>query len=133
MASPAPRFTDNSNGTITDNLTGLIWLKNANCPGTSTDWFTAVGDVVQLNTDGTMNGNNCGDTSNAGSHQSDWRLPNRNELTSLLDLGTFHLAVPAGHPLNFVASFYWSSTTYANSSDNAWIVNFDFGDVIAIE
>jgi hypothetical protein len=29
---PTPRFTDNSNGMITDNLTGLIWLKNANCP-----------------------------------------------------------------------------------------------------
>jgi len=26
---PVPRFTDNSNGTVTDNLTGLIWLKNA--------------------------------------------------------------------------------------------------------
>lgn len=29
VAWPNPRFTDNSNGTITDNLTGLIWLKNA--------------------------------------------------------------------------------------------------------
>ena len=28
---PVPRFTDNENGTVTDNLTGLIWLKNANC------------------------------------------------------------------------------------------------------
>ncbi|MGC9023085.1 MAG: hypothetical protein ACP5J5_08205, partial [Dissulfurimicrobium sp.] len=27
---PTPRFTDNGNGTVTDNLTGLIWLKNAN-------------------------------------------------------------------------------------------------------
>ena len=31
VAWPSPRFTDNSNGTVTDNLTGLIWLKNANC------------------------------------------------------------------------------------------------------
>jgi len=28
---PSPRFTDNRNGTVTDNLTGLIWLKNACC------------------------------------------------------------------------------------------------------
>ena len=27
------RFTDNGNGTMTDTLTGLIWLKNANCWG----------------------------------------------------------------------------------------------------
>ncbi len=33
VAWPTPRFTDNNNGTITDNLTGLIWLKNANCIG----------------------------------------------------------------------------------------------------
>ena len=26
---PNPRFTDNGDGTVTDNLTGLIWLKNA--------------------------------------------------------------------------------------------------------
>jgi len=30
---PNPRFTDNEDGTVTDNLTGLIWLKNANCFG----------------------------------------------------------------------------------------------------
>ncbi len=30
---PMPRFTDNSDGTVTDNLTGLTWLKNANCAG----------------------------------------------------------------------------------------------------
>ena len=28
IASPNPRFTDNSNGTVTDNLTGLVWLQN---------------------------------------------------------------------------------------------------------
>ena len=33
VASPSPRFSDNGNGTVTDNLTGLIWLKNANCDG----------------------------------------------------------------------------------------------------
>ena len=31
VAWPNPRFTDNGDGTVTDNLTGLIWLKNANC------------------------------------------------------------------------------------------------------
>ena len=33
VAWPNPRFTDNNNGTVTDNLTGLIWLKHANCFG----------------------------------------------------------------------------------------------------
>ena len=30
---PDPRFTDNGDGTVTDNLTGLIWLKDGNCFG----------------------------------------------------------------------------------------------------
>ena len=30
VAWPTPRFTDNKNGTVTDNLTGLIWIQNAN-------------------------------------------------------------------------------------------------------
>ena len=66
VALPTPRFTDNSNGTITDRLTGLIWLKNANCPNATRDSQTALNDVTSLNTNGTMNGNNCGDTSKEG-------------------------------------------------------------------
>src|SRR4030095_2438967 len=70
VALPSPRFTDNSDGTITDNLTKLIWLKNADCPQTPRNWTTAMADVANLNTDGTMNGNDCGDTSNGGTHQT---------------------------------------------------------------
>src|SRR3990172_5700801 len=41
---PSPRFMDNGDGTVTDNLTGLIWLKNANCFGTR-NWASALGDA----------------------------------------------------------------------------------------
>ena len=98
FSSPNPRFTDNGNGTVTDNLTGLMWLKNANVPNAGRNWATALSDVVQLNTNGTMNGNNAGDTSNGGSHQTDWRLPNVRELFSLIDFGQFNPALPSGHP-----------------------------------
>ena len=40
---PNPRFTDNLDGTITDNLTGLIWLKDANCFGYR-NWGEAITD-----------------------------------------------------------------------------------------
>ena len=36
VAWPTPRFTDNNNGTVTDKLTGLIWMKNANAFGVRT-------------------------------------------------------------------------------------------------
>jgi hypothetical protein len=73
---PKPRFTDNGNGTVTDNLTGLIWLKDANCFGTR-GWTDALNDCNNLKH------GSCGltDFSSTG----DWRLPNRKELESLLD------------------------------------------------
>jgi len=140
VAWPTPRFTDNSNGTITDKLTGLIWLKNANCPGTVRTWQTALNDVASLNSAGTMNSNNCGDTSNGGSHQTDWRLPNIRELHSLVDFAFFNPAISnaagtgqgtSSDPFSsFQASGYWSSTTSAGAaSTSAWGVGFLFGDV----
>jgi Protein of unknown function (DUF1566) len=132
-----PRFTDNSNGTITDNLTGLIWLKNANCPNGTRTWQGALDFVVGIN-----NGaNNCGDTSNAGSHQTDWSLPNIRELFSLVDFAFINPAISnaagtgqgsGSDPFsNFQASAYWSSTSNgAFGSSLAWLVLF-FNGLVA--
>ncbi|MCP4340079.1 MAG: DUF1566 domain-containing protein [Desulfobulbaceae bacterium] len=137
---PNPRFTDNSNGTVTDNLTGLIWLKNANCANAQRDWATALADVTQINTNGTMNSNNCGDTSNAGSFQTDWRLPNYLELISLIDLRYDSPSVSntagtgqwtEGQPFSGVQlSYYWSGSTFAGNTSYAWYVDMYDGYAI---
>ena len=83
---PQPRFTDNLDGTVTDNLTGLIWLKNARCPvGSELVSATPMAIVASLNSTGTMGDAHCGDVSNGGSHQTDWRVPNVREFLSLLN------------------------------------------------
>ena len=124
VAWPNPRFTDNANGTVTDNLTGLIWLKNANCFDSTdkglTSWDSAL-DHADILASGA-----CGLSD--GSRAGDWRLPNRNELTSLLDLGQRDPALPRGHPFtSFQANRYWSST--ASSPRSAWRVDFLEGAV----
>lgn len=139
VAWPNPRFTDNGNGTVTDNLTGLIWLKNANCANALRNWATTLTDVAQLNTNGTMNGNTCGDTSNSGSHQTDWRLPNVREMQSLVHYGFSGPAVPNtagtgkwtdGDPFTGVPpSAYWTSTTSAAYPVLAWYVYLNDGNV----
>jgi Ni/Co efflux regulator RcnB len=128
---PVPRFKDTGQGTIKDQLTGLIWLKNANCGG-AMNWQDALNFVAGIN-DGS---NDCGDTSKRGTHRTDWRLPNVRELQSLVDYGTYNPALPGnvGNPFtDFQAyNFYWSSTSYAGDPTSyAWVVLFFFegGDV----
>ncbi len=82
---PDPRFTDNEDGTVTDNLTGLIWLQNANRFGKKT-WSDALNDCNSLADDGT----NLTDGSVAGY----WRLPNVRELQSLIYYGFYTPALP---------------------------------------
>ena len=67
---PNPRFTNNGNGTITDNLTGLIWDQDAGMT-VFNGWQAALEAVKNLN-------------SAQYKGFSDWRLPNVNELASLL-------------------------------------------------
>jgi len=136
VAWPEPRFVDNSDGTVTDMLTGLMWLKDASCAdlaGTDTngaaDWTTAL-TAAQALADGT-----CGltDSSAAG----DWRLPSRWELESLLDLEYHHPALSnavgtaqwiEGDAFEGVQSdLYWPSTSWADSPSDAWYVNLGYG------
>ncbi len=126
---PDPRFVANA-GVVTDNLTGLIWLQNADCAGVNRSWQSALDDVTSLNATGKMNANDCGDTSKGGSHQTDWRLPNLRELQSLIDYEMTDPALPSGHPFTGVQTyFYWTSTTRAADATEAWRVGFVNGRV----
>ena len=119
VAWPSPRYVDNGDGTVTDNLTGLIWLQNANCFGTTT-WDNALAASDSL-----ANGL-CGLTDS--SLTGDWRLPNARELTSLVDYGQYDPTIASGHPFTGIQSaIYFTSTTFAFSSNLFWGVQFISG------
>jgi hypothetical protein len=120
VAWPSPRFTDHGNGTVTDNLTGLIWLKDGTCvegAGTST-WANALTFVNSLQTGqcGLSDGNSAGQ----------WRLPNVNEIQSLAHTGMWEI----GNWLNkqgftgVERGWYWSSTTFPGDTKKLWDMNF---------
>jgi hypothetical protein len=127
---PNPRFTDNDNGTVTDNLTGLIWLKDANCFGTK-NWTTALSDANNLSA------GFCGLTD--GSSAGHWRLPNWNELRSLINAEYYNPALSntagtakwsEGNAFSGVQTDnYWSSTTDVGGATGAWCVDLDSGYV----
>jgi hypothetical protein len=123
MARIDTRFTNNGDGTVTDNLTRLIWLKNANCATVSPKtWATALTSVAAL-----AHGA-CGLTD--GSAAGDWRVPNVRELYSLIDLSKYGPALPAGHPFTGVQNnWYWTGTTFSGNTSFAWYVYLYYGSV----
>jgi hypothetical protein len=111
-----PRFTDSGDGTATDNLTGLIWLKRADC-------FPLGGWNDALSQANGLASGTCGLTD--GSVAGDWRLPNVRELMSLIEYGRPFPALPTGHPFTGVQNdYYWASTTsVADQERHAWGVH----------
>lgn len=107
-------FVDNGNSTVTDTATGLMWQKET-APGTYT-WQQALEYAENL-------------TFPANGY-TDWRLPNINELQTLVDYSRYTPAIyPVFRPHTSNLSSYWSSTTYASNTSYAWIVSFGYGSV----
>jgi hypothetical protein len=102
-------FIDNGDGTVTDTHTGLMWQQDT-APGTYT-WQQALAYCENLTLAG----------------YSDWRLPNRNELQSLVDYNRLSPSIDTTYFPNTVSSFYWSSTTAALSPTYACFVDFSDG------
>lgn len=112
---PNPRFYDNGNGTVTDSLTGLMWTKNANLAGNYMTWYQAV--------------DYCNNLTQGG--YTDWRLPNLNELESLINDDVANSATWLNNQgfTNVQSDGYWSASTNACYPSVAWIVRMDYGRV----
>jgi hypothetical protein len=110
-AWPTPRFIDNEDGTVTDALTGLIWTQG---PNTSTGtWQEALTYANELDYAG----------------QTDWRLPSRSEMRSLISYETItnHYRLASGFSTTVPDGEYWTSSTYAPSTGQAWLVVIETG------
>ncbi len=113
----AHSYTDNGDGTITDNVTGLMWAKDGNGPGCNNgnqiaSWEAAIDWAEGLTFAG----------------YSDWRLPNRRELHSIVNYGRYNSAIDTTYfPNTLTIYFYWSGTTDAGKTTQAWGTNFKDG------
>jgi hypothetical protein len=101
----------NGDGTVTDTATGLMWQQN-NAPGTYT-WEQALTYCENLTL----------------TDKSDWRLPNPNELQSIVDYNRYNPTIDTTLFPDTVAFNYWSATTYAGNTPNAKYVDFFYGTV----
>ena len=120
-AGGSPSYTDNADGTVTDNRTGLTWeQKTAANVNIQYIWQEALDYVAQLNA---MNG---GD---GFAGHNDWRMPNIKELVSIVDYGRFNPSIDPifGPTTGLLGNYsYWSSTSWAAfyPTVNAWGVEF---------
>jgi hypothetical protein len=99
-----------SDNIVTDSTTGLQWQDDA--VGNTMPWEEAIAYCKALELD----------------TYSDWRLPNVNELKTIVDRSKYNPAIVSGFT-NFGSSYYWSSTSSKDSTYIAWIVHFYFGGV----
>ena len=116
-------FVDNYDGTITDVTTGLMWEK------------CSMGQTYNSETNGCDGSANhytwqralaeCENFELAG--YSDWRLPNRNELQSIIDYSQYTPAINTVYFPDTVSDGYWSSTTDAYVTSHARLVYFNYG------
>lgn len=125
------RFITGTTGVVTDTLTGLVWLENANCAGGTVTWTVALSYSNALYdgcTDCFGTSGDCGLSD--GSSAGDWRLPNVRELQSLIDYGEHFPSLPDGYSFtNVQLGGYWSGTAYAYLTDHAWLVYLNDGRV----
>ncbi|RMF73182.1 MAG: DUF1566 domain-containing protein [Planctomycetota bacterium] len=125
VAWPSPRFTDNGDGTVTDHLTGLMWLKDWGAV-VSKDWYEALAAAESFNA-----GLAAIQPEGYTASYSDWRIPNRKEFQSLFDYSQSSPAVAEGHPFANISTTgsYWSSTTYASDIKYGWLCDMRDGDI----
>ncbi len=120
-----PSYTDNGDGTVTDNVTGLMWQQEDD--NQTYNWFEATGTYDATNNPGTTD---VCDSSTLASYL-DWRLPDKYELESIVDYGLSQ-PLPTIDSLAFPntnSSYYWSSNTFTNYPNYAWAVSFWGGAV----
>ena len=120
--APDSRFTDHGDGTVSDAATGLLWkrcaegLSGAGCASGTVSSFTWQ-NALQHAADADF------------ANRTDWRLPNKNELESLVERRCYDPAINATFFPNTPSSWVWSASPYAAFPHYAWGVYFDGGNV----
>lgn len=126
-STPSIDFAVYGDGTVMHKTTGLMWKvcsegqvwdsSDDSCTGAVTEhtWKSALQIPQNLNPSGGFAG------------KTDWRLPNRKELQSIVEYKCFNPSINEDIFKNVITARYWSSSPSAYDISHAWVVNFYYG------
>jgi hypothetical protein len=107
-----PSYTDNGNGTVTDNVTSLVWQQQDDDVGRTWDEAKSY----------------CGSLELAG--YTDWRLPNITEIGSIINYGTYNPGIDSTYFPNTksndpnIDTDFWSTTPWVGDDTKVWVAGF---------
>ena len=119
LSSPDTEFTDNHDGSVTHKRTGLVWQRCA--VGQTWTGLTCSGTADAYSYDQAI-----ALTSSFAGH-SDWRVPNANDLASIVKYDGSYPAINTTIFPNTPSNAFWSSSPYVGNTDYAWNVYFSNG------
>ncbi|MFO7817540.1 MAG: DUF1566 domain-containing protein [Thermodesulfobacteriota bacterium] len=112
---PQPRFISAGMGLVQDKYTQLVWCKESDVSIFPLTWQESLRLISALNEEKFLG-------------RSDWRMPNRRELRSLIDHQQRMPALPSENPFSGIQeSWYWTGTSSAQFPDYAWYIHLAGG------
>lgn len=121
--TPTAQFTINNDGTVTDNLTGIMWMRCSIGQSWDANNQTCTGGVEQLTWQQALQ---------TGSQYQfagfdDWQLPNIKELSTIVERQCVDAAINKTLFPVTIAQNYWTSSSGVGSASQAWAVAFYSG------
>jgi hypothetical protein len=113
--SNASYIQDNSSNTVLDTTRLIMWQNDNDAKNLKLTWKDAI--------------NYCENNVTLVGY-SDWRMPNINELITIIDINRAGIAID--NSFNNISDNgfkYWSSTSYIDSLENAWLIHFQKGQI----
>ena len=117
---PDERYQVHGDGTVTDSVTGLMWMQcslgqdsDADCAGAASEYNWQ--EALEATDEHTF------------AAYSDWRLPNIKELSSLVARDRDSPAINIAIFPNTQSTSYWSASPIVDWPENSWQIRFDYG------
>lgn len=120
------QFTDNNDGTVTDNETGLMWKKCTEGQSGQDPLTCMYGSLNQFNWQEALQRAENVNAGTAGTNlnYTDWRVPNIKELASIAEEQCDSPAINDSVFPDTPSSGFWSASPYAANADSSWYVYF---------